>query len=266
MKKPKDIDEYKPWARANLGTDFDSEAYANIFEINAKNSLIDSQRHPFFSGLDAQLAAWSENYRKRTAAELLMTTAPLAMQMKSYASAVNKSFRLNVLRNSNFPSPPDKGWLTTDNLLLAINDTLRGTIVCRFIDGPAYVARALGKYAKSMGLKHRSYSQQRDAGYYAYHFYVWLPLHFFDIDWKGVEAPLQIEIQITTQLQEVLKDMTHQFYELDRLRDSASGVWKWEYSTSRFKIGYLSHSLHLLESVIVETRDTERKRSIRRKK
>jgi hypothetical protein len=33
------------------------------------------------------------------------------------------------------------------------------------------------------------------------------------------------------------------------------GKWKWEFESSRFKVGYLSHTLHLLESVILEARN-----------
>jgi hypothetical protein len=70
---------------------------------------------------------------------------------------------------------------------------------------------------------------------------------------------VEVEIQLTTQLQEVLRSLTHPFYEAERLlRNPDKGKWKWDFSSGRFKVGYLSHTLHLLESVILETRDKVR--------
>jgi hypothetical protein len=68
---------------------------------------------------------------------------------------------------------------------------------------------------------------------------------------------VEIEIQITTQLQEVLRSLTHKFYEAQRLQVVPDkGKWKWDFKSNRFKVGYLSHTLHLLESVILESRDS----------
>ena len=57
-------------------------------------------------------------------------------------------------------------------------------------------------------------------------------------------------------MQEVLKDLTHKFYEKQRVSiDKDKSKWKWDFSSSRFKVGYLSHTLHLLESIILESRE-----------
>ena len=72
---------------------------------------------------------------------------------------------------------------------------------------------------------------------------------------------LPIEIQITTQLQEVLYDLTHTIYE-----DLRNGVirqddgWKWETENPLFKSAYISHTLHFLESSIVDIRKEKEKK------
>jgi hypothetical protein len=61
---------------------------------------------------------------------------------------------------------------------------------------------------------------------------------------------------VTTQLQEVLRGLTHTFYEEQRATESRkTSKWKWEVRTNRFRVSYLSHTLHLLEAIILEARD-----------
>lgn len=120
-----------------------------------------------------------------------------------------------------------------------------------------FIAKQLGKYAKSLGLKSRFYSQEREEGYYAYHFYVTIEVPFLDESFKKINSEIEIEIQLTTQLQEVLKELTHQFYQVNRLRSDNNSKWKWNYKTNGFKLSYVSHTLHLLESIIIEIRDNK---------
>jgi hypothetical protein len=111
------------------------------------------------------------------------------------------------------------------------------------------------RYADRFGLTSRGYSQERDDGYYAFHSYVTFEAELFDAKWNSVPAGVEVEIQITTQLQEVLRNLTHPLYERRRLQaDDHSGKWKWEFDSNRFRLAYLSHALHLLESMILDSR------------
>mgnify|MGYP005993013917 CR=1 FL=1 len=50
---------------------------------------------------------------------------------------------------------------------------------------------------------------------------------------------------------------THKFYEKERTSDfQDTGKWKWDFDSGKFKVGYLSHTLHLLESIILESRNS----------
>ena len=63
---------------------------------------------------------------------------------------------------------------------------------------------------------------------------------------------MSFEIQITTEMQYILHGLTHIFYEKERHQESTRDeAWKWKYNTSRFAASYISHSLHLLEGMIL---------------
>jgi ppGpp synthetase/RelA/SpoT-type nucleotidyltranferase len=255
MKKPGTLEEYKDWCREFLQVNFDDDTSRTRYETNLNIAYLAAESHIFFEHLDRKLEEWSNHYEKTTNSQLLMNQSNLKLVKKPYESAIDKSFRINALWNDDFPKEPKKGWVTPRNLHFYFNDGIRGYLVCRFIDGPRFIAEQLRDYAKNLGLKSRFYSQERDEGYYAYHFYVTIGVSFIDESFKKVNSEIEIEIQLTTQLQEVLKNLTHQFYQANRLKPSSSSKWKWEYKTINFRIGYISHTLHLLESIIIEIRD-----------
>ncbi|ACK66320.1 conserved hypothetical protein [Rippkaea orientalis PCC 8801] len=258
MKKPQTLTEYKDWCRESLQVDFDDERTQTRYEINLNNAYFKAINHNFIKTLNKQLEDWSNEYEIITNSQLLMNQSSLNLVRKPYESAIDKSFRINVLWNKSFPNEPKKGWVTDKNLYSYFNDTIRGYLVCRFIDGPRFIAEQLTNYAKNLGLKSRFYSQERDEGYYAYHFYVTIDMSFVDESFREFKSELEIEIQLTTQLQEVLKSLTHQFYQTNRLKTNQNdSKWKWEYQTNQFKVSYISHTLHLLESIILEIRDSK---------
>lgn len=254
--KPIDRESYLDWAAHVLGCDFKSPKVARIYETNVNNILTSVTQHPFFIGFSAEAARWQDEYHRETNSILFMDSDEPHLCVKSFRSVVDKTFRMNILWNKAFPEAPNRGWVNLQNIYAQLNDLVRGSLVCRFIDGPERVARHIAEYASRLDLVSRSYSQERDDGYYAFHVYVIFPVRVFDVDWNEAAVSVEVEIQITTQLQEVLRSLTHHLYESQRLQVAeTSGKWKWEFTSSRFKIGYLSHALHLLESVIVESRD-----------
>lgn len=256
MEKPRSLSEYYTWAATALGSDFVDPRAKRIYEVNLRSCFNKVSEHDFFIGLQSQLEQWEREYQSLTNTGLLMASSPPELLLKPFESAVDKSFRVNILWNEKFPEPPRRGWATTANLHHYFNDLIRCSVTCRFIDGPDYVTRCLLAYAKELALERRRYSQERDEGYYAYHYYVSFPVRLLDTDWEEYDAEIEVEIQVTTQLQDVLRSLTHSFYRQDRVAsDQDSSRWKWEFKSNRFRVGYLSHALHLLESVIVESRD-----------
>lgn len=256
MHKPRDLEEYKEWARHTLSSDFDDPKIERLYETNITNIYNAITQHKFFVFFSNEASRWQEEYSQKTYSELFMGSYDPKLVTKLYTSSVEKTYRLNILWNKNFPVNPKNGWVNHQNMLAKLNDIVRGTLVCRFIDGPAFVAKKIIDYAKEHNLKYRKYSQERDDGYYAYHVYISFPAKIFDMEWNADDIYVETEIQITTQLQEVLKELTHKFYEKQRVSlEKDTSKWKWNFASSRFKVGYLSHTLHLLESIILESRE-----------
>lgn len=256
-KGPQNLLEYKIWTKKELHADFDSEKSVNLFSTNVNIAQLAVEQHQFFTELHHYLLKWDNAYERKMHSPLLMNREPLKLFKKTYESAVDKSFRRNVLWNPKFPLQPDGGWITPAVLYRVFNDLVRTTIVCRFIDGPEFLVSKLSEFASKLKLKSKSYSHERDEGYYAYHFYVFIPVKLLDAEFKEFTHDMEVEIQITTQLQDVLKNLTHKFYEVDRLNsEKKTSKWKWDYNSNSFKVSYLSHTLHLLEAIILESRNS----------
>lgn len=256
MRKPRTLREYLEWAEECLGSDFADPKAKRVYEVNLNRGFNAISQHQFFLDLQTQLEKWDEEYQKYTSTRLLMSSSPPELLQKPYESAVDKSFRFNALWNENFPDPPKNGWVTTDNVYYYFNDLIRSSIVCRFIDGPRFLTDRLMRFAKKLGLERRRYTQERDEGYYSHHYYVKFPVQLLDSNWDQFDSHLEVEIQVTTQLQDVLRNLTHSFFEKTRmLSELDSSKWKWDFGSNMFRVGYLSHTLHFLESVILDARD-----------
>lgn len=233
-------DEYLGRAPTDMGVEFDEVARRN-YELNASNTLLAVREHEFFGGLRDFLRDCQERYIEETASDLFMGDIDPRLQAKTYDSAVNKSYRQNVVWNDEWPVEPQEGWVTPNNWFTKLNDIIRGTLVCKYIDGPRFLADCLRDRANESGLDCDITSKQRDEGYYAYHFYVQIPVELVDTEWTAFSVNLDVELQLTTQLQEVMYNITHQYYE--HTRDHRSGDpsgWKWEVTSNRFRAGYLN--------------------------
>jgi hypothetical protein len=74
-------------------------------------------------------------------------------------------------------------------------------------------------------------------------------------DGQMFQADLPFEIQITTQLQEVLRRFLHFQYEKDRNTRSVSSIpWQWRYRDDEFFSNYLGHMLRSVEGQIMDAR------------
>jgi ppGpp synthetase/RelA/SpoT-type nucleotidyltranferase len=261
QKLPKTISEYKDWAIKAIEVNFDSNDTKTNFEVNSSNLLNTVTNHPFYKEIDQFLQQCASEYSQKFGEKLFMDGPSVPLITKTYDSMVNKSFRYNVLWNPHIPSPPypksspPNDWLIPNNWFSRVNDIVRTRIVCNYIDGPKFLVSKFKQYAKEHQLKKpRSYSQQKDVGYYAYHTYIKFPTGIM-LGPKGAKVESELEIQITTMLQQVLNNITHDFYEDSRLQQPKDpNAWKWEFKSNRFRGGYLSHTLHLLEAIIHEVR------------
>jgi len=252
--KPKTIDEYVDWFKQDFNIDLRHKQTETAYKINSSNALTTIQESNFFKQLPSKLEEYAKSYETQHSADLLMAVPSLKLDQKPYASLIDKTFRYNVLWNKNWPKEPKLGWLTPESWYEKINDLIRTTVVCKFIDGPGFLAENIKLFAQSMSIEAESRPQGRDEGYYAYHFYAYFDVDLFMPNGATKSSRVRLEIQVTTQLQDILRKLTHKHYAEDRVRQETD-AWRWEYSSNKFKSRFLSHTLHLLEALIVELRD-----------
>ena len=183
------------------------------------------------------------------------TKAPeLVFSKKTFASFASKLFRLNCLWNRLWPKNPQGGWFTYPNSFGQIDDLVRTTLICRYLDGPERVSKEILAAAKDAGLDGNISPKATETGYYAWHAYVRMPAQVIVAD-KLSDVSISVEFQTTTQLQAALRELTHKFYEQDRVEPSiARPQSKWDYQSPRFRAEYLGHTLHLVDAMILELR------------
>jgi hypothetical protein len=182
-----------------------------------------------------------------------MADQELKLLKKPFASVVDKSFRHNVLENAVFPDEPTQGWMLPQNWIEKCNDIVRCTLTTKYIDGPEFLSKELEKHLNECGLGCEYRSRENDRGYYAYHFYAYVPMDIPNLDFSTTRIDFSFEIQLTTQLQEVMRQLTHGLYEELRLQaEPDQRSWKWDFESPRFQASYLGHTLHLLEGLIVQ--------------
>lgn len=231
------------------GLNFPERKRYDLNLIQIRNALSGTQ---FVKGLFGFLESLAQEYAPGHPELLFGEVRDPKLFTKTYDSAINKTYRANVLFNRNYPEPPKDGRIDGANFYRRINDIIRTRLVCRYLDGPQFVAERLQKYCEQLNIPCRVHAMNNDRGYYAWHFYCRNQMDVFG--GAGViSEEIEFELQITTQLVDVLDALTHTLYEADRVTPGGrpDDSWKWQPETQRFKSAYLGHTLHLLEGVIL---------------
>lgn len=100
--------------------------------------------------------------------------------------------------------------------------------------------------------------EAREEGYYAAHLGVKQELTLIDERYTPTSHLVNVEIQITTELQSLIKDLLHRYYEANRIKHNVqNSKWQWDYLCDEFNSNYLGHIVHYVEGKIVELRDKQ---------
>lgn len=247
------FDEYLAWlGRAHQYANNDSDAtyYATVVERIRQG--FDSSG--LVSGLVNAVREAADTY-KRDIGYTLLAGDLVPPVTKPYESFLHKTYRRNAVNNPRWPDAPEDGWTTPANWFSGTPDLVRTIVVVKYLDGVAYLAEKLGDYAERRGLAYEVSLEARMEGYYGAHLQfvdtVEIPLR----DWHTKTVSATLELQITTQLQEVMRTHLHWFYELNRmLPPRQASQWAWDYTSQEFGANYLGHVLHYLEGKIMEIR------------
>ncbi|WP_187273353.1 hypothetical protein [Methylobacterium sp. WL19] len=241
--------DFGPWAQKNIGFDPTAKSLSSWISTNTRTFLASIEDHIFYSRLQSLVEAHKAN---ATHQQINIVTIKPELNVKSVDSIISKLYRINVVENGNFPNPKGERWVGANDIFKELKDIIRTTIVCRHIDEPAKITALIESICKELELPCHVNAQAKEHGYYAYHVYVVFNFEFTNMAWESFRENVYFEIQITTEMQYMLYALTHVFYEAEREKlDLIQDTWKWDYKSAKFSASYLSHSLHLLEGLLL---------------
>jgi ppGpp synthetase/RelA/SpoT-type nucleotidyltranferase len=253
--KPENIEEYKKWLCEKHGfTDY--QKYQNYYESVVGKAKLEFESSEIWQLLKINWNKIDTNYYALTNYKLFSESIP-EVDTKTYNSFLWKTFRKNIIDNENFPEPPKEGsFLLPQNWYGKMNDIIRTKIIVKYLDGVDMVLNYLKQECKNLNIPFNYDYEAKDEGYYAVHCYLTISLEVPDMTWDTVHYDFMIEIQITTQIKDLISKMTHKYYEQRRvclkIKDEK---WQWNYKDEAFTVNYLGHILHYLEGMILEIRD-----------
>lgn len=255
--KPRLGEEYERWLIDIHGLDV-LEPHKNHYETVAARIAESFTDCPFWIDLLKELKEVDAQYQIDHGYVLVVSTQTIVV--KPWASFLEKSYRHNVLNNPNFPAAPAKGgWMVPPTWHSQVKDVVRTTILVRFLDGVPLIVKALEKVTLENGLWSESDLEARMDGYYAAHFLCTKECEVPTLNWAKEMREFFLEVQVTTQIKELIKKLLHSYYEVGRLvSPQPASQMSWNYRDDKFKTAYLSHILHYVEGMIIDVRDRKR--------
>jgi hypothetical protein len=139
-----------------------------------------------------------------------------------------------------------------------VNDIIRTCFQVRYFDGVPFLAESLRNAAAQSGLSARMKLHASVDGYYGAHVYIGHVVSIPTSGWATQEVTVEIELQVTSHLQYLIRTMLHRHYEAGRLTKTPTNPdFEWDHKCDKFATTYLGHTLHYLEGIIVEVRDRQ---------
>lgn len=250
------LDDYPQWLEKTWDGD-KRELSAGRFLHQQLDLRTHFERSPFWCHVQRGLPEWAEEYNKLTGHRLFSGPAAATLDMKSWESFLNKTWRENVRNNPNWPQEPPLGWVLPDTWFERFWDILRTRFTVHYLDGVKFLVDKLELQAELDSVVPRVEAKAKDTGYYAMHIVIPQEFEVLGLDYLEPELRRsEIEIQVTTELQEMVGDLTHRHFEKDRgSLSTASRPWQWDYERPEFSPYYLGHVLHWVEGVIMNLRE-----------
>jgi hypothetical protein len=257
--KPKDLDEYKQWLYKNHQIKISSVSETHYYAV-ADRIERDFQECDFWKNLILELHEINDEYRVKTGYPLLIGEHPPELIIKPFDSFFLKTFRLNILENENFPHEPKGNWIFPDSWFIRIQDIVRTFFTVKFLDGVKFLIEKIEQISSQNDLETEVSFEAREEGYYAAHLNVKSEFEIPKINFETEKIMASVEIQITTQLQEVIRKLLHKHYEELRKRAEKPNIkWQWDYKSDEFSTNYLGHILHYIEGMILDIREKQRR-------
>jgi hypothetical protein len=219
------------------------------------------QASGFWTAFTSRLRDNHDAYELDTGYPLLLPTSLTPeLVIRPYDSFLLKTYRKNVSENRSWPNPPGGGWVLPSNWYGRINDVVRVLFVVKYLDGVQFLADRIAAVCGDQGYGCRRHLEAREEGYYAAHVSVDHEISVPMETWDTENIRTSLEIQITTQLQENIRQMLHTYYQERRAGPSSQKVdWQWDYKSDAFLANYLGHVLRVVEGMVMDVRERQGK-------
>jgi len=261
--KPKDISDYKAWLSDHHGIKIENWHRSHYESVTNKIQK-DISKSDFWAELKASLGNFEGEYLAQTGYHLFMPghspddpiRAPEWL-IKPFKTFFLKTFRKNVLDNEHWPNEPLGGWVLPQNWLCKIDDIVRTLFVVKYMDGVRFLLDRLSSLWERHDAQCTAVFEAREEGYYAAHLNGAQGFDVPKVNWDTERIIVTTEIQITTQLQEVIRRLLHKYYEERRKATTKPAKWQWDHRSDEFVANYLGHILHYVEGMIMEIREKQ---------
>ncbi len=273
------FENYAEWYYKKVLISLDDGGTEKWYNIVTDAGCQNLQESPFWTALKCSLDNWNAAFVAEHEGYQLLESSqqPQRIEKKSFQSAVNKSFRWNVVDNplwskppSQLPStaPPDpedrfdddpQMWYGPNNWLTDFPDVFRIRLIATYFDGVRYLADKVEKLAEQITSKPPEVQFNPSAdGYHAAHIRVHHELETLTFPQRDdIMVEARLEIQIVTAIHDSISSMLHKVYEDWRLNGPPRD-WQWDHENLAFSVNYLGHTLHYLEAMIVNARNQGR--------
>jgi len=258
-KKPSDISEYRNWLKKEHNIEIPNRTERHYESVSSKIKR-DFEKSDCWVQLTENLSTYEGEYLAKTGYPLFISGFKPELDIKSFDSFLLKTFRKNIIDNKRWPSEPENGWVFPHNWFSRINDIIRTLIQVKYLDGVEFMIGKIRSISEKLGIECKIFLEATEEGYYAAHLYTRQKFEIPKLNWDTESIDVSIEIQITTQLQEVIRKLLHKYYE-DRRKmiEREEGIkWQWNYASDEFVANYLGHILHYVEGMIMEIREKQK--------
>lgn len=253
--KPATIDEYAEWMSSAFGVSW--RAHLTQYERVAASVKRQFRDSGYWQSVLTSLPSLASEYYVGTGF-LMTTSGPPEIIEKSWSSFWLKTYRRNVLDNRRWPRPPVGGWLLPETWHSQVSDMVRTRVIVRYLDAVEAVVDLLATVAREHRARCDVSYEATNEGYYAAHVGVSRRYEVPRATFGTERIRGAVEIQVTTQVKDVLQELLHKQYEARRLSESRpNDPWQWEYASHEFRSRYLGHLAHHMEGLIMDLRDEE---------
>jgi ppGpp synthetase/RelA/SpoT-type nucleotidyltranferase len=262
--KPDVGDEYVAWLEEKIWSGDTRELKEGRFLHQQADLRQAFEASRFWREVGLRLYDWGDAYSKEKEA-LLYQGAPALPRLgiKPWESFLSRSWRENVHNNSTWPGPPDGGWWLPDNWFERAWDIVRTRFVVRYLDGVMILAKHLVDTARKVGLEAHCDAEAKADGYYAYHVYVRQPFSVAALDYDGrQDRSSTVEIQVMTELAEVISALTHTYYEVRRDSAPVARSDGWDFNDLEKQATEIAQQCFPLEKDIERLREEIQRRTV----